>query len=230
MDLETVTDNPDYHKNGWPAPWQAGYAAGRAGGPAQPNPQYDTTITAWLDGYARGLQEFNNTKENSMTEPTAIDLSGGLDIDGLMADVEKETAETKAEASPTTTTSAGGFALLEGIEADLEKGSGKPWIPEEVGDTLMGVVTGVDTILSDYPNPKTGKQELLPLIDIKGTDGEDYTVRAYGAALSQQIAKRDPHVGDGIAIRFLGMEQPKNPQFKAYKNYVVVVRKPVTAS
>lgn len=221
MDLESVTGNLDYYKRGYPADWEDGYTDAIGGYPKAPR-GYEP---AYLNGFTRGLAESNTHKENSMTEPSTVDLTGGLDIAGLMADVDKETAETKAEASTSTTTSAGGFALLEGIEADLEKGSGKPWIPEQPGDTLMGVVTGVDEILSDYPN-KEGKQELLPLIDILGTDGETYSVRGYGAALSRQIRKRDPQVGDGIAIRYLGMEQPKNQSYEPYKNYVVVVKRP----
>jgi hypothetical protein len=214
MDLDSVTENADYYKNGYPETWQEGYAAGQAGFGID-QAEDSMYAPAWLDGHARGLRESQPTKENSMAS-----TNPAVDLDDLDKQMDSDQAEAKAE----RTQSAGGFDLLAGMEDDLDKGSGKPWIAEKPGDQIIGVVEAVDKIRSDYADAKTGEYKMVPLLDIRNRDDNElYTVRGYGAALVSQIEKADPHVGDGIGIRFIGMEQPKTAGYAAYKNYTVKV-------
>lgn len=134
----------------------------------------------------------------------AEDITAGLEDD--------ITAESKEE----------GVDLLADLESALETGDAQSWIPKEEGDTLVGVVTHVGTMNSDYsPEP-------IPYIEVQDREGEVWGVRGYGSVLAAKIEGAKLEVGDGVAVRFLGMQDSRNG--RSYKNFAVRSRKPSTAS
>lgn len=154
-----------------------------------------------------------------MTSDTTAAPSGEVDLDALGAELDAESnQQTAAEKAGTSTTSSGGFSLLDGMDAELDKGSGKAWIPEKAGEQIMGVIESVEEIASEYS--KVGK---CHIITVRDKAGELHSVRGYGTVLENRLRELDPKVGDGIGIRYLGVEQPKNQSYQAYKNWAVKI-------
>jgi hypothetical protein len=209
MDPDVAMSNVDYYKRGYPADWNDGWTDAIGGFPHEPR-GYEP---AYEDGYRRGLEDrnTNTTKErNDMAD---------VDLDALTADMDKDESEAKAEAQQTRTTSAGGFDILAGIDDDLDKGSGRAWIPEKPGDQLVGMIEGVDEVANEYTKHPSGRVVLL-LIRERET-GDLYNVRGFGTVLDNRLRDIDAHVGDGIGIRFLGKEQPANASYQPYNNFTV---------
>jgi hypothetical protein len=194
---------------------QAGMNAQMAAAAAPAAAPVTFTLPSAVAGVAQEAPVTTAVTGVAQTAPAAVSM-----LEQMARDLDVRPTETIGEP---VVTSSGGFALLEGLEDDLEKGSGKPFMFEEVGDKLIGIVQYRDEIRSDYANPKTGQYGMVMLLDIQDVAGELWSVRGYGSALSSQLEKANPQVGDGIAIKFIGMEQPKTAGYQAYKNYVVRV-------
>lgn len=225
-------------------PYEAGFDAGQAVQPGQavtiPNEYADggETNQQYIDGLQAGMNAAVAAAQAPPAAPVAPPQTFTLPA-AQEPPVAPPAAQAPAQAvsmlqqmaaeldvappvvPDPTVTSNGGFALLEGLEEDLDKGSGKPFLFENVGDKLIGYVRYRDEIRSDYPNQKTGEYGMVMLLDIETAEGELYSVRGYGSALSSQLEKANPRVGDALAIKFIGMEQPKTAGYQAYKNYSV---------
>lgn len=112
--------------------------------------------------------------------------------------------------------------LLDGIDEDLESGSGRAWSPaadggEGPGATLVGFVTAVYEVGSDY------RSEPVPCVDVEDRDGEVWSVRGYHAALGGQLSRLKPTVGDAMAVKYIGEKQ--NSKGQQLQDYAVRVRR-----
>ncbi len=84
------------------------------------------------------------------------------------------------------------------LDAWLERDPTPWWQPQEDDPPkLKGTVTGVDF----RPN-KNGEQ--CPFVTVWTDDGKYWEVRGYHQVLWDELARRQPEVGDRIGIKYLG--------------------------
>jgi hypothetical protein len=86
------------------------------------------------------------------------------------------------------------------------------WRPA-VGDRLVGTVTDIDTIATDYGES--------PLLIVETDDGDVYSVACWHTVLKREVAKREPQVGDRIGIKYFGVRDGQN-----YEYYKLVLERP----
>ncbi|MBH1932787.1 hypothetical protein I5Q34_00495 [Streptomyces sp. AV19] len=105
------------------------------------------------------------------------------------------------------------LATLDGTSAD-------PWIAQEHGDGIQGVVTALDETTSDFgPEP-------VPVVTVRTADGSEKRVTAYHGVLRNEIRKAAPQVGDTFACRYFGQKESKSGS--TYHHYQVKVVRSTT--
>lgn len=92
----------------------------------------------------------------------------------------------------------------------LDKDFPESWVPETVGDKLVGRFVRIDEGPSDYgPVP----------IYVFDVDGKEYGAWAFHAVLRSQMEAAKPKPGDLIGISYKGEKQGAK---QTYKNYRVI--------
>lgn len=83
----------------------------------------------------------------------------------------------------------------------------KGWRPDE-GDTLVGIITAVDSGWSGYRNGN------YPIITVQPEDGGDeVAVHCFHAALFNRVMSLRPKVGERIGVQYQGKRESKeNPR------------------
>lgn len=82
------------------------------------------------------------------------------------------------------------------------------WRPEVPGEQLHGVVTDIDTAWSKFraqkaPNdPDAG---FYPLLTIQDAAGIEHKVHAFRTVLYNEVLRKQPIVGETVAITFVGI-------------------------
>lgn len=103
-----------------------------------------------------------------------------------------------------------------------------PWIPENAGDMIAGVVTGFQQGTTEYGDFDLAE---IAVLDRKGEQtGEERTIAFMGTVLKNAFVKLRANgrlvVGSELAVRFDGMKDGKmNP----YKAFTVIAEPPSVA-
>lgn len=100
-----------------------------------------------------------------------------------------------------------------------------PWIPENAGEGIQGVVLDVDSFPGDFADQKTGEYPAIPMITVKAADGEARTVKGYHTVLRKELDKKAPQVGDTLAVLYQGEREAKVKGRKPTKLYAVAVQR-----
>ncbi len=102
------------------------------------------------------------------------------------------------------------MSMMDRLNKDVEG-----WKPE-VGETITGIVSAVDTRPSEYSD------EDYPTVEIATEDGRDVLVHGFHSVLKKELANQKPQPGDRIGIRYAGLKTPKGAG-KDYESYRVIV-------
>lgn len=100
--------------------------------------------------------------------------------------------------------------------ARLEAPAAEGWRPE-VGEALIGKVIDTDTATAGG----YGEYPLLIIQDLKDAKAV-VAVHAFHTVLRNLVAKKNPQVGDIVAIKFLGTDKTKGSD-QDFANYKMVV-------
>jgi hypothetical protein len=112
--------------------------------------------------------------------------------------------------------------------ADLKEHGGvvaTPWIPEDAGDGVQGVLVDLYHNPGDYIDATTQEFPQIPTLILLAADGEHYSVKGFHKVLRNEIEKRDPKVGDTVAVIYDGEKAAKQKGRKPTKLYRVAVRR-----
>lgn len=100
-------------------------------------------------------------------------------------------------------------------ELDEEPVIAEAWIPENEGDTIIGIVESVST--------REGEHGDYTIVTIQTDDGELLAVHGFGMVLAGHLDKDKPHTGDRYAIRYAGERGSKNG--RTYKDWRTAIRR-----
>ncbi len=100
-------------------------------------------------------------------------------------------------------------------ELDQEPVIAEAWIPENEGDTIIGIVETVST--------RDGEHGTYPIVTIQTDDGEHRAVHGFGTVLAGHIEQDKPQPGDRYAIRYAGERGSKNG--RTYKDWRTAIRR-----
>lgn len=96
---------------------------------------------------------------------------------------------------------------------DADESNAPAWIPEEVGDRIVGTVVNLGSYDGGYGE--------YPIVVVTADlDGNEYAIHGQGSVLKDELNKKNPQIGDRIGVEYKGT--PEGKQYKLYK--VVVVR------
>lgn len=101
-------------------------------------------------------------------------------------------------------------------ELDQEPVIAEAWIPDNEGDTIIGVVESVTVYTG-------GEYDDYPVVTLVTDDGELRAVHCFGTVLAGHVADDGPAKGDRYAIRYAGERQSKNG--RTYKDWRTALRK-----
>lgn len=99
----------------------------------------------------------------------------------------------------------------------IDESGASPWIAENSGDGVQGIVTSVSTMPSDYSDKP------VPVIEVKDAAGQEWSIRGYASVLQSEIEKADPQPGDTFAVKYFGKKEGKGGN--SYHHYKVAIRK-----
>lgn len=101
----------------------------------------------------------------------------------------------------------------------------QPWIPEEEGEGIEGVVVEKDEIPDQFA-VESGEQT-YPMLIIRDKDDELWAIHGMRSGLRREIKKRDPQVGDLFAVKYLGERELRKGKFagKPFHLYRSAVRR-----
>lgn len=100
-------------------------------------------------------------------------------------------------------------------ELDQEPVIAEAWIPDQEGDTIIGIVETVST--------RDGEHGTYPIVTIQTDDGEHRAVHGFGTVLTGHIEQDKPQPGDRYAIRYAGERGSKNG--RTYKDWRTAIRR-----
>lgn len=100
-------------------------------------------------------------------------------------------------------------------ELDQEPVIAEAWIPENEGDTIIGIVESVST--------REGEHGDYTIVTIQTDDGELLAVHGFGMVLAGHLDKDRPQTGDRYAIRYAGERGSKNG--RTYKDWRTAIRR-----
>lgn len=109
--------------------------------------------------------------------------------------------------------------LLESVDAS----SAPSWRPTEDGEGIVGEVTAISQIQSDYSDAD-GNRPWCPVITIQESSGDQLRIIGYQAVLRGELQSAEPKVGDTLAVKFFGKKSSKDGK-RGYANYGVKVRR-----
>lgn len=89
-------------------------------------------------------------------------------------------------------------------DLNMDQAEAKGWRPEE-GDTIVGLLTAVQSGWSDYKN---GTYPILVVAD-EAQDGTLVAVHAFHAVLFNRLMELKPRVGERIGIKYQGKTRNK---------------------
>ena len=101
-------------------------------------------------------------------------------------------------------------------ELDQEPVIAEAWIPDNEGDTIIGVVESVTVYTG-------GEYDDYPVVTLITDDGELRAIHCFGTVLAGHVTKDNPQKGDRYAIRYAGERQSKNG--RTYKDWRTALRK-----
>lgn len=104
--------------------------------------------------------------------------------------------------------------LLEKLDKQAEPVTG--WQPE-AGDTIIGLVT-------DRRRDNTSLGNEVDVLVIEAEDDNTYAVWCTAKVLVRLIEKNDPHVGDVVAVRYVGLRNSQ-ASGRQYKYYCMTVQR-----
>jgi hypothetical protein len=110
-------------------------------------------------------------------------------------------------------------AIRERMQKRLDEGYPPAWLPEEVGEELVGVVVAIKPAVRTQYGP-------CPVVTVvtPGT-GTKYSVWLTHVVLKQEFVRQRPEPGEAIALRYEGEVRPEGGG-AAYENYSLVVDRP----
>lgn len=120
------------------------------------------------------------------------------------------------ESSNKNTSGSDPLDALNQIEANLDREEIE-WEPEEVGERVIGYVTGIE-----YIDTKDGNRIGVLLIDTK--NGTRVRVWAGRTRLRKQLVRAKVQPGDAIGIRYEGKKEAKNGGNDYFDYKVDVIR------
>lgn len=118
------------------------------------------------------------------------------------------------------------FAGMDDLLDEVVEDDSEGWVPKEKGEGVMGIVTAVGQIKSDFASD-TDPDPMCPTVTLKTKDGDKFRVIGYGAVLKRELREKDPQIGDMIAVKYFGEGILKTGKFagRKFKNFGVVVRR-----
>jgi len=99
------------------------------------------------------------------------------------------------------------------------------WNPDDIPDTMIvGELLRYETIVTDF-----GPSQIAIVED--EDDGVAYGVALFRAVLKKKFDQLEPRPGDRVAVKYVGLEQPRQAGKNSYHNYVVKLERgtPVAA-
>lgn len=109
--------------------------------------------------------------------------------------------------------------LLDSVDAS----AAPAWRPTEDGEGIVGEVTAISSIQSDYADAE-GNRPWCPMITIRQRDGQQWRIVGYQSVLRGELSSADPKVGDTLAVKFFGKQSTKDGK-RGYANYGVKIRR-----
>ena len=105
-----------------------------------------------------------------------------------------------------------------GLLDQLDSGNADGWTPENPGDTIIGVITALDSRDGGYGD--------YPIVTVQedGT-GNLTAIHAFRTVLKNEVINQQPQVGDRIAVRYLGQQPAKRPGGSPYHSYKMALER-----
>jgi hypothetical protein len=101
---------------------------------------------------------------------------------------------------------------------ELDKEWPPAWVPENAGDAITGVVVGVNPAAPTRNGP-------CPVVTLRGPNGGERSIWLWHRVLRGKFVRANVHLGETVAIRFDGMQEPKGGG-QEYANYSFAVDRP----
>lgn len=105
------------------------------------------------------------------------------------------------------------------LEERLEADEPEIWEAEE-GDSIFGEVEEISTREGDY-----GPYQVVTLYNADGA----FNVACWDTVCANKLEELDPHVGDNLGFKYLGLKAPKKAGAKPYKNWRLVLSRATAA-
>lgn len=101
------------------------------------------------------------------------------------------------------------------LEERLAAGKPEAWKPEKPGDSIVGEIEDITTIVTDFgPSPVT---------TILREDGSAVNVAWFGGVLKGKFDSLAPAVGMKVALQYLGTKPSKTKGHADYKDWYVLL-------
>lgn len=123
-----------------------------------------------------------------------------------------------------------GKSLIDELNEIPDDEDCEPWLPEDVGDGIEGIVTKRYYVTSDHKDVKTGlyPECMVVVVDVGG--GDLWKVTGFRQILREEMERCDPQPGDRFAAVYRGGPVDEKTGELKYNVYRCAVRRAAVTS